>query len=111
MLVNQTNDAWFDPSSASRQHMTHSVFRAVENRVPLVRSANTGISCAIDGFGRISGNPLGPMTHGFKTALVDVPSKEMPLTFYTRHGDVFAWTCVAAGLMILVAGFKERKKK
>lgn len=56
-LIVQTNDAWFDPSHASVQHMTHSVLRAVENRVPVFRVANTGVSCAINRAGDIK--PLG----------------------------------------------------
>lgn len=52
-LVNMTNDAWFKCSSAPWQHAQASVFRAVENRVPVVRAANTGLSCFIDEKGRI----------------------------------------------------------
>ncbi len=52
-LVNITNDAWFKDSSAPYQHAQASVFRAVENRVPVVRAANTGLSCFIDSNGRI----------------------------------------------------------
>jgi apolipoprotein N-acyltransferase len=52
-LVNITNDAWFMESSAPYQHAAASVFRAVENRVPVVRVANTGLSCFIDHYGRI----------------------------------------------------------
>jgi len=52
-MVNITNDAWFMRSSAPYQHTQASVFRAVENRVPVVRAANTGFSCFIDRTGRI----------------------------------------------------------
>jgi apolipoprotein N-acyltransferase len=52
-LVNITNDAWFMESSAPYQHAAASVFRAIENRVPVVRAANTGLSCFIDRSGRI----------------------------------------------------------
>lgn len=53
MLFNLTNDAWFDVSSGSRQHMFHLVLRCVENGVPAARCANTGITCTIDAQGRI----------------------------------------------------------
>ncbi|MBI4974695.1 MAG: apolipoprotein N-acyltransferase, partial [Candidatus Omnitrophica bacterium] len=52
-LVNITNDAWFGKSSAPYQHAQSSVFRAVENRVNIVRAANTGLSCFIDQKGRV----------------------------------------------------------
>jgi len=52
-LINITNDAWFMKTAAPYQHAAASVFRAVENRVPVVRAANTGLSCFIDINGRI----------------------------------------------------------
>ncbi len=102
LLINQTNDAWFDPLWGSRQHMALSVFRAVENRVPLVRAANTGISCAINPRGQITdvlkdqqGRHDGP---GFKLVTAQVPFDRMPLTVYTRYGDMFAWVCLGLGI-------------
>jgi apolipoprotein N-acyltransferase len=89
MLVNVTNDAWFKNTTAPYQHAQSSVFRAVENRVPVVRAANTGLSCFIDITGRvydsvrIRGKEI--MVDGFKTAKVAVSATE---TFYTRFGDL-----------------------
>ena len=65
LLVNITNDAWFGDSSAPYQHLSMTVFRAVENRVPLVRSANTGITAIIDSRGHVRG-----MTGLFREALL-----------------------------------------
>lgn len=113
LLINQTNDAWFDVSSASQQHMTHSVFRAVENRVPVVRSANTGVSCHIDRFGRIRDTLADEqgqtLITGFKMIRVETSDPDMALTFYTRHGDVFGWTALLALGMIWV-GERIRSK-
>ena len=113
LLINQTNDAWFDPSSASRQHMAQCVFRCVENGVPAVRSANTGVSCSIDRSGRVydalqddRGNRT--VVAGFQTTTLMVPGGEMPLTFYTVHGDVFAGGCAALALLCLVINSARR---
>ncbi len=106
LLVNQTNDAWFDPSWAPRQHMLQGVFRCVENRVPAVRSTNTGITCFIDRTGRVSASL--PPTRGpgpvpeCLAQTVSLPGPGMPLTFYTQHGDLFAGACL--GLAILALG-------
>lgn len=53
-LVNMTDDHWYGHTSAPYQHLAASVFRAAENRLPLIRSANTGLSCFIDAHGRIT---------------------------------------------------------
>jgi len=101
LLVNQTNDAWFDISSASRQHMAHCVFRCVENRVPAVRATNTGLTCAIDRYGRVYGilgeGGSGRPQPGFQMVEVDVDA-DAGGTFYTRRGDVFAVVCCAGAL-------------
>lgn len=102
LLVNQTNDGWFDEVAGPRQHMIQSVLRCVENGVPAVRAANTGVSCCIDRRGRVYdilddgyGNTY---IAGFRSSAVEVPGDDMPLTFYTRHGDWFALVCAAAAL-------------
>ncbi|MBF0253256.1 MAG: apolipoprotein N-acyltransferase, partial [Candidatus Omnitrophica bacterium] len=93
-LVNMTNDAWFGDTCASKQHLIASVFRAVENKVPVIRSANTGISCFIDPFGRISGvielNGKSNFVEGIQEqAIVTYPLKSL----YTRFGDIFVLLC------------------
>lgn len=95
-MVVITNDAWFMKTGAPYQHAQSSVFRAVENRVNVIRCANTGYSCFIDQKGRISDsvkNAEGEkiFVDGFVTSKI-VPVKAE--TFYFRHGDVFARACV-----------------
>ena len=106
LLINQTNDAWFDPSWASRQHMTHCVFRCVETRVACLRSANTGTTCFIDRFGviRFALPPLGtePREPEVLRAGTCFSPENMPLTFYTRHGDLFALACAAFSLPFFI---------
>lgn len=91
-LINITNDAWYKKTSASRQHLQASVFRAVENRVFLVRSANTGISVFIDPTGRIT-SPVKDaenrdiFVRGFRTQ--EIAAQKEGLSFYSRYQDAF----------------------
>jgi apolipoprotein N-acyltransferase len=104
LLVNITNDAWFGRSSAPYQHLSMTVFRAVENRVPLVRAANTGITAIIDSRGHVRA-----MTGLFREALL---SGEVQLggekSFYTAYGDIFAWGCILLSFGILVYALRKR---
>ena len=114
LLINQTNDAWFERSSAPRQHMAHCVFRCVENRVPAVRCANTGITCYIDDLGEVrdvlDDGAGDTFVSGFIVPWVLVPSDRSPQTFYTRHGDVFARSCLGVtGLLLLTMVLLRRK--
>jgi len=98
LLVNITNDAWYGRSSAPNQHFSMTVFRAVENRRSIIRSANTGISGFIDPSGRvIAATPL------FKDATITRSVTMLEgTTFYSRFGDLFAMACLG---VTLVAGF------
>jgi apolipoprotein N-acyltransferase len=88
LLVNITNDAWFDGSSESEQHLRQSIFRTVENGVPMVRAANTGVSCLIDASGRVSRFDAGPGgATGFMPASVRIPPTPQSATLYNRLGD------------------------
>jgi apolipoprotein N-acyltransferase len=53
VLVTLSNDAWFGPTAAPHQHFAHAVLRAVENRVTVIRAANTGVSGIVDPLGRV----------------------------------------------------------
>jgi len=74
-LVVITNDAWYGRSGAAYQHAACSVFRAIENRVPVVRCANTGYSCFIDSKGKIYDSVEEKNSHlfitGYKTAVIN----------------------------------------
>src|SRR5262249_49129250 len=54
LLVDITNDGWFQCSSGSQQHLANAIFRCVENRRPMVRAANTGVTCFVNQFGRVT---------------------------------------------------------
>lgn len=104
LLVNITNDGWYLDTAAPYQHFLVNVFRAAENRRPLVRAANNGISGLIDPWGRV----LAKTGLNDYTALnVRVPLYENPgRTFYVRNGDLFCWLCLlAAGAFLLAMIF------
>jgi apolipoprotein N-acyltransferase len=101
-LVNVTNDAWFGTTAAPYQHFAMGVFRAVENGLPLVRSANTGISGAVDASGRTLAR-TGLFEPRVFTAQI-APRRER--TFYTRYGDLLVIPCM---LLTAVAWFYRRK--
>jgi apolipoprotein N-acyltransferase len=94
-LINITNDAWFGNTCAPYQHLQNSVFRAVENRVNVVRAANTGFSCFIDQKGRVFGAVESAGKHIFVDGFL---SEDIVLTntrtFYTIYGDLFAYLCI-----------------
>lgn len=96
ILVNLTNDAWYGMTSAPYQHFSMAVFRAVENRRPLVRAANTGISGVIAPNGQIL-----DQTRLFRESVLTwafEPSSPA-LTVYTRYGDLFAQGLSAISLI------------
>ena len=118
LLVNVTNDGWFRRSAASAQQLHEAVFRTVENRRPMVRCANTGVTCFVDTFGRVTQTLRHPTDGTFGPGVlvgdVIVPAPDAPLTFYTRHGEFFAQLCAgvaaAVGLRFLLAPFLRRRR-
>jgi apolipoprotein N-acyltransferase len=105
LLANVTNDGWFLRSAGSRQHLANAVFRCPETRLPMVRAANTGVTCFINEFGRIIQSLVdengSQFTDGVLTGEVSIPL-ERELTFYVRHGEVFALSCVGISALLLV---------
>ena len=83
LLVTISNDVWFPNSRLAQQHFDHGIIRAVENGVPLIRSCNTGVTGAVDCFGRILGTA--PQDQPYALA-VTVPLKTA-FTFYSWWGD------------------------
>jgi apolipoprotein N-acyltransferase len=104
-----TNDGWFLDSAGSRQHLAHAVFRCAENKIPMIRSANTGVTCLVDRFGNVQQTL---QTEGGDTFIKGVlfgkasaPNSPEP-TFYARNGEAFSIACLmvsalAAGLFFL----------
>lgn len=100
-LVNITNDAWFGRSSAPYQHLVMEAMRAVENRVPLVRAANTGFSAVVSPDGSIK-----TKTNLYESAfLVEEISWPQVTSFYAQYGDVFTYLCALAATLLLGYGY------
>ncbi|TCS25642.1 apolipoprotein N-acyltransferase [Acidomonas methanolica] len=93
-LLNITNDAWFGDSAGPRQHLATARMRAVEQGVPVVQDANTGVTAIFDGAGRQVA-ALGWGKAGVLTALLPAP---LPETFFGRHGRA---TPVALALLCI----------
>jgi len=105
LLVNVTNDAWYGTTSAPYQHLAMAAFRAVENGKYLVRAANTGISAVVDPRGRVV-----EKTRLFEPAVLVREVAWVPGgTFYTRHGDVFAWGCLGAAVAFTASTWRRRR--
>ncbi len=96
LLVNVTNDAWFLYSAGSQQHLMNAIFRCVETRRPMVRAANTGVTCFVNQFGRVTqvlrDETGSTFTEGVLTGEIKVPT-ERELTFYAQ-----TWRVVRKGV-------------
>jgi len=101
LIVSMSNDGWLPASTAVRQHFGPNILRAVESGRDLVVANNVGISAIIDAYGRIA--------HRTKIRTETVFAGPVALrsgrTFYTRHGDTFAWlcTCLCAALAVVAS--------
>ena len=101
-LLQITNDAWFGEVSGPQQHLSQTRMRAIEQGIPLIRAANTGISAVIDAQGRVLASiPLGAA--GF----IDVPLPErLPPTLYSQTGD---WSALVLILLLLAASWQRTR--
>ncbi len=104
VITTITNDAWFGKSAAPYQHFSMAVFRAVENRVPIARAANTGISGFIDTKGRILA-ASGIFTEAYLTQTLVLGDTK---SFYTRYGDLFSYACVLLGIVLIAMPPKKK---
>ena len=111
MLVNITNDAWFGDSAGPRQHLAAARMRTVEEGLPMIRAANTGVSTVIDAHGRMVGN-LGLNKQGVLDLPVPGP---LPPTFFARFGlfapGLLALSVVVASLVAVFVNARMFKKE
>lgn len=99
LLVNVTNDAWYDGTMGPRQHFLISRMRAVEEGLPMIRVANKGISAVIDAWGRVW-KELPAETSGFVDA--DLPVSPATRTLFSVIGNKISWLICGISIVILV---------
>ncbi|WP_321336919.1 apolipoprotein N-acyltransferase [uncultured Cohaesibacter sp.] len=105
MIVNVTNDAWFGKTAGPWQHLHLAQMRAVETGLPVIRSANTGISAIIDPFGRL----VAKQDLGTDGLVQEIVPARLPATLYSRFGDhIFFFLWLLTGCLALI---KMRKSK
>ena len=97
-IINLTNDGWFGISTGPHQHLQQARLRAIEQGLPVVRAANTGISAVIDPMGRIVAR-LGLGIEGVLDS--GLPSAEPP-TVYARFGDIPAAIIIILALIPVI---------
>lgn len=106
-LIIITNDMWFGSSSLPYQHARMSVLRAVENRVPLARCANTGITMFVDRWGRIKSE-----TNMYERKLVCGSIKpEKSTSIYNHYGNILPLVCIAGNIFLILAVAFYKKEK
>ncbi|MDB5547986.1 MAG: apolipoprotein N-acyltransferase [Tardiphaga sp.] len=105
-IVNLTNDGWFGISTGPYQHLQQTRMRGIEQGLPVVRAANTGISAVIDPLGRI----VARLDLGIEGVLDSRLPTAIPATVYARVGDMPALVLVAAGLLIALARRPPRRR-
>lgn len=103
-MVNMTNDAWFGRTSGPLQHLAMYPFRAVEHRIAVVRSANTGVSAFIA--------PTGHIIRRLHLFDRDTMTERVPLrvgeTLYSRFGDWLAWLGLGVSAAVLAFALRPR---
>jgi apolipoprotein N-acyltransferase len=105
VLVNLSDDGWYGDTSAPWQHLNMARMRAIENRRWILRDTNNGVTAAIDPYGRVRQSiprhtvDALPAQYGFRD----------DVTFYTQHGDVFAWLCVVLSAGVLTFAIQLRR--
>jgi len=101
VLVNISNDGWYGDSGAWKQHLQQTQMRAIENNRWLLAATNTGMTASVDPYGRI----VAATPRKVRTALAAPYALSTVTTFYTRHGDWFAYLCAIISAGALLARF------
>ena len=106
VFVNVSNDGWYGDSGAWAQHLKQVRMRAMENQRWVLRATNTGLTSALDPNGRVTAS----VPRKIRTALDARFALNDATTFYTRHGDWFAYLCAIISAGALALRFVSRNK-
>jgi len=106
VFVNISNDGWYGDSGAYAQHLKQARMRAVENDRWLLRDTNTGVTASIDPYGRV----VSSLPRKVRAALDAPYALTNVTTFYTRHGDWFAYLCAIISVGGLLMNFRSRTR-
>ena len=106
VLVNISNDGWYGDSGAYAQHLQQTRMRAVENGRWLLSGTNTGVTASIDPYGRV----VARAERKIRTSLAAAYSLSTETTFYTRHGDWFAFLCAIISLAAIARAFLPNRR-
>ncbi len=101
VFVNISNDGWFGRYGAPQQHLNQARMRAIENKRWLLRDTNTGITAVIDPYGRV----VDRAPREVRTSLDAGYDVVTQTTFYTRHGDWFAYGCAIITIIAVLVRF------
>jgi apolipoprotein N-acyltransferase len=101
VLVNISNDGWYGDSGAWKQHLQQTRMRAIENDRWLLSATNTGLTAVIDPWGRV----VAQAPRKERTALIARYHLRSSTTFYTQHGDWFAYLCAIISVGAVMAHF------
>lgn len=107
VFVNISNDGWYGDTGAWAQHLNQARMRAVENDRWLLRDTNTGLTASIDPYGRI----VARLPRKQRAALEAPYALVSGTTFYTRHGDWFAWLCAIISVAALLWRYRVPSRK
>jgi apolipoprotein N-acyltransferase len=106
VLVNISNDGWYGDSGAWAQHLNQARMRAIENNRWLLRDTNTGLTASIDPYGRV----VSKLERHTRAALAAPYALTKVTTFYSRHGDWFAYLCAIISIGALIVRFTPQRK-
>jgi apolipoprotein N-acyltransferase len=107
VFVNISNDGWYGDSGAYAQHLNQTRMRAIENSRWLLSTTNTGVTAAIDPLGRV----VAKIPRKERATLAAPYALTSVTTFYSRHGDWFAYACAIISLGALISRLNYSKNR